>query len=203
LVTDSNLDGYPPYQSARKKSEIGDVRGAAELYEQVVQAAPKSARVRLELGLLYDEKIGDPIAAIYQYRQYLALQPDPNKQRLVEDYIERCKLALAAKLPASPGIDPSELTRLQIENAALRGQLAELQNRLATAPPLEPPKAEAVASTAPAEIRTHVVQKGDTLQSLALRYYGTRSSWEKIFLANRSILPSKDQLRVGQQIVIP
>jgi nucleoid-associated protein YgaU len=52
-------------------------------------------------------------------------------------------------------------------------------------------------------LHTHVVQKGDTLQSLALRYYGTRSSWEKIYQANRSGLPSKDQLKVGQQLVIP
>src|SRR5207244_3284471 len=49
----------------------------------------------------------------------------------------------------------------------------------------------------------HVVQKGDTLQSLALRYYGTRSEWGKIYAANRTILPSKDQLKVGQQLVIP
>ncbi len=52
-------------------------------------------------------------------------------------------------------------------------------------------------------MHTYLVQKGDTLQSLALRYYGTRSAWEKIYQANRSGLPSKDQLKVGQQLVIP
>jgi len=51
--------------------------------------------------------------------------------------------------------------------------------------------------------RAYIVQRGDTLQSLALRYYGTRSAWEKIYQANRSGLPSKDQLKVGQQLVIP
>ena len=55
----------------------------------------------------------------------------------------------------------------------------------------------------PSRVRTHLVQKGDTLQLLALRYYGTRSAWEKIYQANRSGLPSKDQLKVGQQLVIP
>ena len=52
-------------------------------------------------------------------------------------------------------------------------------------------------------VRTYIVQRGDTLQSLALRYYGSRAAWEKIFQANRSGLPSKDQLKVGQQLVIP
>ena len=61
----------------------------------------------------------------------------------------------------------------------------------------EPSPGEAVRA------HTYVVQKGDTLQSLALRYYGTRSAWEKIYQANRSGLPSKDQLKVGQQLVIP
>jgi nucleoid-associated protein YgaU len=157
----------------------------------------------LELGLLYDEKMGDPIAAIYHYRQFLALQPDSDRKQLVDSYIERCKLTLAAKLPPTSGIDPSELTRLQTENAALRGQLAEAQNRV-VAPPAEPLATnDAAVPAARSETRTHVVQKGDTLQSLSLRYYGTRSSWEKIFAANRAILPSKDQLRVGQQLVIP
>jgi nucleoid-associated protein YgaU len=52
-------------------------------------------------------------------------------------------------------------------------------------------------------LRTYIVQRGDTLQSLALRYYGSRAGWEKIFQANRSGLASKDQLKVGQQLVIP
>jgi nucleoid-associated protein YgaU len=47
------------------------------------------------------------------------------------------------------------------------------------------------------------VQKGDTLQSLALRFYGTRSGWEKIYEANRSCLASKDQLKIGQPLTIP
>jgi tetratricopeptide (TPR) repeat protein len=202
-VTDSSLDRYPDYQRARKAVEMGDFRGAAGLYERVVQAAPDASRARLELGLLYDEKIGDPIAAIYHYRQYLALRPDSDKKQLVEDFIERSKLALASNQPQSPAFDPAELTRLQTENATLRMQVTELQGRV-VAPAADPPKPEATAPpVAPSETRTHVVQKGDTLQSLALRYYGTRSSWERIYAANRTILPSKDQLKVGQQLVIP
>ena len=203
-MTDANLDSSPDYQRARKTAEMGDFRAAVGLYERVILLAPTAARPRLELGLLYDEKMGDPIAAIHYYRQYIALQTDPNKRKLAEDFIERCKLTLAAKLPATTGIDPAELTRLQTENAALRGQVAELQGRLTPSQPADTPKAGmAPAAAAPAEMRTHIVQKGDTLQSLALRYYGTRSNWEKIFVANRAVLPSKDQLKVGQQLVIP
>jgi tetratricopeptide (TPR) repeat protein len=201
-LSDSDLDRLPDYQRARKAVDSGDFRAAAGLYNRVIQAAPEVARSHLELGLLYDEKIGDPIAAIYHYRQYLALRPDSDKKLLVADFIERAQLALAAKLPPATGVDTSELTRLQTENAVLRGRVAELEKAAAIEPVANPPPAaEPVAESV--KSRTHVVQKGDTLQSLALRYYGARSNWEKIYAANRTILPSKDQLKVGQQLVIP
>ena len=205
-LSDADLDRLTDYQQARKAVETGDFKAAVALYDKVLRAYPDSARAHLELGMLYDEKMGEPITAIYHYRQYLALQPDSGKKQVVEDFIERAKLSLAAKLPQSPGVDPAELTRLQNENAALRMRVTELEKVPAPAP--VPPPAPAVEpppspAPAPAETRTHVVQKGDTLQSLALRYYGTRSAWEKIYTANRAILPSKDQLKVGQQLVIP
>ena len=109
---------------------------------------------------------------------------------------------MVAKLPQPPAIDPAELTRLQTENAALRGRVAELESKgsAAAVGPGVPAMPPAAAST---PTRTHIVQKGDTLQSLALRYYGARSAWEKIYTANQTILPSKNQLKVGQQLVIP
>ncbi len=209
----AELDRLPQYQRARKAAEAGDFRAAAGLYQQVLRAVPDAARAHLELGLLYDEKLGDPIAAIYHYRQFLELEPDSNRRDIVESYIERAKLTLAAKLPQPPAIDPAELTRLQTENAMLRGRIAELERAAAALPsgaelpaqlPAPPPAAPPAAAPATAPTpRTHLVQKGDTLQSLALRYYGSRAAWEKIYAANRTVLASKDQLKVGQQLIIP
>jgi tetratricopeptide (TPR) repeat protein len=211
----AELDRRPDYQRARKAVEAGDFRAAAGFYQQVVRAVPDAARAHLELGLLYDEKLGDPIGAIYHYREFLELEPNSNRRDIVESYIERAKLTLAAQLPQAPATDPAELTRLQTENAMLRGRIAELERAAAAVPggadlpaqlPAAPPPASAAAATAapPAPApRTHVVQRGDTLQSLALRYYGSRAGWEKIYAANRTVLASKDQLRVGQQLIIP
>ena len=201
-LSDSDLDRLPDYQRARKAVDSGDFRAAVGLYRRVIREAPDVARPHLELGLLYDEKIGDPISAIYHYRQYLALRPDSEKKQLVADFIERAQLTLAAKLTPATGADPAELTRLQMENASLHRRVMELERAASTEPATNPlPASEMVAESV--KSRTHIVQKGDTLQSLALRYYGTRSNWEIIYAANRTILPSKDQLRVGQQLVIP
>jgi tetratricopeptide (TPR) repeat protein len=239
--SDAEAEREVNYQRARKLCEDRDFPGAADFYKKSLSVNPDFANAHLELGLLSEDKLGDPIAAIYHYRRFLELRPDSEKRQLVEDFIERAKLSLAAKLPQTPVADPGELTRLQNEtaallqeNAALRTQIAELQKTVASAesagpapraappapsaaaspaaavaaPPAAPPgiMAAAAVTESPSEsprVRLYVVQRGDTLQSLALRYYGTRAAWERIYQANRSGLPSKDQLKVGQQLMIP
>jgi len=113
---------------------------------------PDFAKAHLELGLLNDDKLGDPIAAIYHYRRYLELRPDSEKRKLVEDFIERAKLSLAAKLPQSPVVDPGELARLQSDKAALLQENATLRSRVA-----ELEKAVTVAATTAAEPPTAAV----------------------------------------------
>jgi tetratricopeptide (TPR) repeat protein len=241
-ISDDRAEQDVNYLRAKKLNEQQDFQAAAEFYKKTLSVNPDFAKAHLELGLLSDEKLGDPIAAIYHYRRYLELRPDSEKRQLVEDFVERAKLSLAAKLPQSPVVDPGELARLQNdkaallqENAMLRSRVAELEKATTVAATaVAEPSAGAVA-TVPANVttlnsssmpnlvmaaapvttlgeppspepsrgHTYLVQKGDTLQSLALRYYGTRSAWEKIYLANRSGLPSKDQLKVGQQLLIP
>jgi len=51
--------------------------------------------------------------------------------------------------------------------------------------------------------RRHTVAKGDTLFSLAQKYYGNRSKWRDIFEANRDVLPSQNSLRLGMELKIP
>ena len=48
-----------------------------------------------------------------------------------------------------------------------------------------------------------MVVKGDTLFSLAQKYYANRSKWRDIYAANRDVLPSENALRPGMQLKIP
>lgn len=218
------------YDQAHKSADAGDWKAAAAFYRQTLDEFPKFARGHLDLGLLYDEKLADPVPAIYHYRRYLELEPNGDKRRVVEDFIERARLSLASKLPQGPGVDTSELLRLQNQNTALAAEVAALKAKLAeydaainapALPPVTPTnKAAAVVTPVPpvppvvpvatnratqaeAKPRVHVVQKGDTLYSIALRYYGSRSAWEKVYQANRDALPSRDQIKIGQQLTIP
>jgi tetratricopeptide (TPR) repeat protein len=69
-------------------------------------------------------------------------------------------------------------------------------------PPSLPASAPARPSPAAAG-RTHIVQKGDTLFSLAQKYYGNRSKWRDIYEANRAVLPNQNALSIGMELKIP
>lgn len=52
-------------------------------------------------------------------------------------------------------------------------------------------------------IRTHRVQYGDTLASLAKVYYGDEHMYAYIYQHNRHVIAQMNQLQVGQVITIP
>jgi nucleoid-associated protein YgaU len=51
--------------------------------------------------------------------------------------------------------------------------------------------------------RSHTVQEGETLSSLAVRYYGDAARSSLLFRANRSQLLAPDRLPVGTVLLIP
>lgn len=55
----------------------------------------------------------------------------------------------------------------------------------------------------PATGRLHRVKRGETLESIALKNYGSRAQSQKIFAANRDRLRSPDGLREGITILLP
>ena len=50
---------------------------------------------------------------------------------------------------------------------------------------------------------TYVVRPGDSLASIAVKYYGSTDAVNDIFWANKDRLNDPDQLRVGQTIFLP
>jgi nucleoid-associated protein YgaU len=59
--------------------------------------------------------------------------------------------------------------------------------------------------TAPAgePARTHTIAVGETLSSIALRYYGSSSRWPEILAANRDVLPDERSFIAGRTLRIP
>ncbi len=128
----------PHYKQAQQDIDNGDAGAAADEYEAALAANPKLADAHYELGVLYAEKLSEPISALYHLDRYLKLAPNSPNAAAARDLVTTESEAFAASLPGSSS--SSALAKLQIENAALKKQAAdaghtisELQNQLAQA----------------------------------------------------------------------
>jgi len=114
------------------------------------------------------------------------------------------------ELPTAEELNPWRKHHKESAPAVTRAPAAEIQE---SAPPkgweeqesispiVESPESESVS--APAVGTTVVVKKGDTLQKIAQKYYGSSKKWYRIYKANKETLKAPDRIRPGQKLVIP
>jgi LysM repeat protein len=117
----------PHYQQAQQDLDSGNPSGAAQQYEAALAESPKLPQAHYELGVLYGDKLNDPVDSIYHFKQYLALAPGSDKTDQVKEEIDKQSQAFAA---AVPGTTPSaagseDFAKLQSENATLKKQVAD------------------------------------------------------------------------------
>lgn len=65
------------------------------------------------------------------------------------------------------------------------------------------PKETHAKKSAARASRTYVVRKGDTLQSIAKKYYGDSTKWRRIYDANRQRIKNPDKVSVGMKLIVP
>jgi tetratricopeptide (TPR) repeat protein len=122
----------PAYQRGKSLEKQGREQEALSDFLKIIakrgEDAPES---QLEAGLLYEQHIKDPIAAIYHYQKYLELRPNSPQADLVRQRIGACMRDFARKLPGQPlGVDMAQpdlndiVARLQKENDELKAELA-------------------------------------------------------------------------------
>ena len=94
----------------------------------------------------------------------------------------------------APGASPISL-------APVNQGAPEPGSAISDAPPENPRAAPAKEG---AGSHHHTVAHGDTLFSLAQKFYGNRSKWRDIYAANRDVLSSeKTPLKIGTDLKIP
>jgi len=125
----SNTDN-PHYKQAQQDLDNNDAQGAADEYEAALIADPKLADAHYELGVLYAEKLSEPISALYHLDRYLKLAPQSPNASAARDLFNTESEAFAASLPGSS--TSSALARLQLDNSALKKQAADASHTIAT-----------------------------------------------------------------------
>ncbi|MBK9990357.1 MAG: LysM peptidoglycan-binding domain-containing protein [Verrucomicrobia bacterium] len=281
-VSPFTIEGDEPgYRRGKDLIKQGRNQEALSEFQKVIdkRGLNNAAESHLEVGLLYQYHIKDPISAIYHYRKYRELKPNSQQADLVRQRIDAATRDFARSLLVQTDsldkLDSDDLAkRLQRENDKLKADLAAARanrpvpvaaadeetpaaepapvaapNRGAyaitdnsspvvraavdiepepTPEPVaqpRPPVAQPARPTASTTVtrpsatttrptttttrpttgsyRRHTISKGDTLYSLAQKYYGNRSRWRDIYAANRDVMKSEGDLRIGMEVKIP
>ena len=101
--------------------------------------------------------------------------------------------------------------RIHDRNSLKIGTELVIPDAEAAAPP--PPKAAKVEdagqgvkgseNTTKSNAKEHIVQEGDSLYKLAIKYYNDGTKWQAILDANAATLKKKKDLKLGQTLIIP
>jgi len=102
-------------------------------------------------------------------------------------------------------VSQEESVRLKNDNLQLRKLLAELRAQKSAPQPALPSTkgGESAQRPIPPGTRTHVVQAGETMASIAQKFYKDRARWKDIQDANFYSTSGTPKIKVGQTLIIP
>ena len=136
---------------------------AIKQFEKAISVNPNVSKAYLQIGLLYGDKLGDPISAIYFYQKYLEARPNAAEREEVLAAMEKAKIDFALSLTNTGIQNAAEIARISKENVDLKQQIAQLQGTLAAkeaqvsqvAGAATPPKATPASAVVPATPPAH------------------------------------------------
>jgi nucleoid-associated protein YgaU len=159
--SDAEDERNPFFRQASKDVADLNYPAAIKQFEKAVSVNPTVVKAYLQIGLLYGDKLGDPISAIYFYQKYLEARPNASDREEVVAAMEKAKIDFALTLTNSGIQNAAEIARMSKENIDLKQQITELQGTLAAkqaqvsqaAGAAAPQKATAVVPASPAEAK--------------------------------------------------
>jgi LysM repeat protein len=151
---------------------------AVKAFETCLRLSPQSAQAHLQLALIYDENLDDPLTAVYHYRRFLEMRPDDANAQAVNGWLQKAEQKLVQRLlqaavyaainqggatpplPESAGPSARELAllarvqELTATNEELREQAKEPVIDTTLLPPPASPPAPALPVAVPAPLPT-------------------------------------------------
>ena len=192
-------------KDAEDKTAQGEYMEAIGLYETALDGTAQTADIHYQLGLLYDDKLNDPLNALHHFKRYLALRPAGSHAAEVKEFMKRDETALLTSLSGDSVLTRAEAARLRNENLSLRKQIEERVSKTKIAEEKPATKGKAADSPSPNKAggKSYTVQNGDTLFSISRKFYHSASHWKQIRDANRDEIESPSKLKPGTVLTIP
>jgi hypothetical protein len=190
---------------AEKRIASSDFQGAVRVYESVLDGSSKTAEAHYRLAVLYADRLKNPLGAQHHFLRYLDLAPEGPYAKEARTWEKEGHARLVTYLGNGAPLTQEEAARLRNENLSLKKSLAELRaQKSAPVPGVPVAKGGDVAKKPiPPGARTHIVGKGETLASIAAKYYKNRGRYRDILNANFYSAEAATKLKVGQELVIP
>jgi LysM repeat protein len=192
-----------------KKAATGDFAGAVGAYEAALDGSEKTVNAHWKLALLYNDKLNNPADAIHHFARYLALAPTGLHAKDARALLKQAETRRAMGQGSGTFVTQEEAVRLKNDNLQLRKMLAEVRAQknitpIPAVPGSKPGKTgeQPQKPIAPGQ-RTHVVQPGETMASIAQTYYKNRSRWKDIQDANFYSTNGTPRIKAGQTLIIP
>jgi hypothetical protein len=191
---------------ADKRLAAEDAEGAVRIYESLIDGTPLTAEAHYRLGHLYADRLKEPLGALHHFSRYLALVPDGAYAKELKEFQKEGEQRLISQLSRGAPLTQEEAARLKNENLKLRKTVEELKAIKLAPPTVASPGGKAgepVPKPIPPGGRTHKVEPGDTLGSIASKYYKNKGRWKDIQNANFYPTDSVPKLKLGQELYIP
>lgn len=128
---DAEDERNPYFRKGVKLAADGNFHGAIGQYEDALKANPDVKKAHMEIGILYADKLNDPVGAAYHFQKYIDARPDAPNIAQVQTYHEKAKIDFALTLPNSSTQNAQEFAQISKENIELRQSLALVQETLA------------------------------------------------------------------------
>jgi nucleoid-associated protein YgaU len=135
--------------------------------------------------------------------RYLELAPAGAHIREAKAYKKEGETKLLTLWSKGSPITQQEAVRLKNENQILREQLSSVRSQKAVAAATVTGKGNPIQKAIPPGARTHTVQPGETLSTIAQKYYKNKARWKDIQDANFNALEGTVRIKPGMTLIIP
>lgn len=123
----------PSYRRGKSLLREGRKDEALQAFLSVTARRSDAADSHLEAGLLYLNHIQDPLAALYHFRQYIAMKPGGEFSEFVGELMVTAEKDFAKRLPGAPFAEDVARVELMEQVRQLQASALSLKQALATA----------------------------------------------------------------------
>jgi len=206
---------------------------AAEAFRKCLRLTPEATQAHLQLAMLYDDHLGKPIQAMYHYQLFIDNSNNAKNVDIARQSLQKLQESYAKNILNEAGgfesAQKSETTNKRIKELIrqkriilsklkeVNADLIRTRQRLTAAlgkehsvssntdqrSEMSEEKRESPRQGATEDVRTHTVQRGDTLIKLCRKYYGTGQYWDELLRYNTTILHGDTTLKPGMKLRIP